>query len=244
LIKIRYADLPAGLHVRAEVRGRSTVIYLLPGLTPAQRRAALVRARRNASMGHGPQLPTARFVAAVLADHLTATLRNGATAFRAHPLLLLPPVIIAVTATFVYIMLAAVTITIRPPQGDGSYPQPGTVLPAPRHPRPGQPGVPGRIGDQAGPGPAGTPRPGGPASPRPSRSPGRSATVTPSASASGSGSRSARPTASPRPSAPTPGPPGSGTPSPPSSTSPTPSPSPSPTGKCVHIGPLGLCLKL
>jgi hypothetical protein len=32
LIKIRYADLPAGLHVRAECSGRSTIIYLLPGL--------------------------------------------------------------------------------------------------------------------------------------------------------------------------------------------------------------------
>ena len=39
MVKIRYSELPAGLHVRAEARGRDTVIYLLPGLTPAQRRA-------------------------------------------------------------------------------------------------------------------------------------------------------------------------------------------------------------
>ena len=57
MIKIRYADLPGGLHVRVEARGKDTIIYLLPGLTVAQRRAALRRARSSARMGHGPRLP-------------------------------------------------------------------------------------------------------------------------------------------------------------------------------------------
>ena len=60
MIKIRYADLPAGLHIRAVARGKDTIIFLLPGLTPPQRQAALRRARSSARMGHGratgPQL--------------------------------------------------------------------------------------------------------------------------------------------------------------------------------------------
>jgi hypothetical protein len=39
VIKIRYADLPGGLHIRAVARGKDTIIYLLPGLTAYQRQA-------------------------------------------------------------------------------------------------------------------------------------------------------------------------------------------------------------
>src|SRR5580704_8387422 len=102
LIKIRYADLPAGLHVRAAADGRHTIVYLLPGLTRAERRAALLRIRRSAELGHGPRLPAR--------DRAAATARNGAAAFRAHPLLLLPPVLIVASATLVYVMLSAVSI--------------------------------------------------------------------------------------------------------------------------------------
>ncbi len=56
MIKIRYTDLPAGLHIGGGPR-KDTVIYLLPGLTAAQRQAALRRARSSARMGHGPRLP-------------------------------------------------------------------------------------------------------------------------------------------------------------------------------------------
>lgn len=226
MIKIRYADLPAGLHVRAESSGRSTILYLLPGLTLAQRRAALIRARRGASMGYGPGLPAAGVAVAVMLDRARATLRNGASAFRAHPLLLLPPVILVLSATFAYVMLAAVTITIRGPQASGGYPQPGA---APGIHRPGHAGQPGQVGGADGPGPAGRSRAGGPArSHRPSRSPrpSRSATAVPS----------------PSPSSPASGPPGRVSPSP--SASPSPDPSPSSSGTCLDIGPLGVCLKL
>ena len=57
MITIRYADLPEGLHARAEARGRRTVIYLRPGLTAEQRRLSLRRARQSARMGYGPRLP-------------------------------------------------------------------------------------------------------------------------------------------------------------------------------------------
>jgi len=90
LIRSRYSDLPPGLHARAKARGRTTIIYLLPGLSRAERRSALLRVRRNASMGNGPPLPAASVAAAVLADRAKATARNGIAALRAHPLLLLP----------------------------------------------------------------------------------------------------------------------------------------------------------
>jgi hypothetical protein len=227
LIKIRYSDLPAGLHVRAEAHGRGATIYLLPGLTPTERRAALLRARRNANMGHGPRLPATGVAIAVAADRVSATLRNGAAAFRAHPLLLLPPLIIVVSATLVYILTAAVTITFRaPPQASGPYPQIG-VAPGPHRSQPSAPGgTPGDGAPSAGPDPtASGPRPG-----RSARPPGRSHSPSPSGSAS----------ASPRPTPP----PGSDSPTPAPTLTPTPSPTPSPSPTCLDIGPLGICLKL
>jgi hypothetical protein len=68
LIKIRYADLPAGLHARTEAQGRSTIIYLLPGLTAIERRAALVRACQSANLGYGPRLSSAGVAFAVARD--------------------------------------------------------------------------------------------------------------------------------------------------------------------------------
>ncbi|HEY5358321.1 MAG TPA: hypothetical protein VIJ82_11705 [Streptosporangiaceae bacterium] len=236
MIKIRYAELPAGLHVRAEARGRSTIIFLLPGLTPAQRRAALIRARRSASLGHGPSLPAAGVALAVTVDQIKATLRNGLLAFRAHPLLLFPPVIIAATATLVYIMLASGTLVIRSPQAGGPFPQPG---PVPGRPGPSRSAAPAdRPASGGGPGStvaAGHRRPGRPApSPHPSRSAGHSTSPSPSPSTSPSPSPSPQPTGQPGPtSAP-------GSPSP----SPTFPPSPSPSSSCLKLGALGICLTL
>ena len=56
MVKIRYSELPAGLHVSAKKHGRRAIIYLQPGLTAAERRAALVRVRKGSRMGHGPAL--------------------------------------------------------------------------------------------------------------------------------------------------------------------------------------------
>jgi hypothetical protein len=55
VIKIRYADLPQGLHKPVRSGGRRPVIYLLPGLSPAQRRDALRRLIRSSRQGHGPR---------------------------------------------------------------------------------------------------------------------------------------------------------------------------------------------
>jgi hypothetical protein len=250
LIKIRYSDLPAGLHVRAEAVGRSTIIYLLPGLNSTERRAALLRARRSASMGHGPRLPAGSVVAAGARDRVAATARNSAAAFRAHPLLLLPPVLIAVGATLVYVMMSAVSITYpqaNPPRSTESAPagrpgQPGSGPGPAARGRVGGPSAPG----SGGPGAPGGGRPGGghPGAPGSSPSPPRgtsasprpSAPGSPSAPPSGSGSPAPGPSSSaPADPAPTGGP---------ASPSPAPSPTPTPSSStCVTVGPVGVCLK-
>ena len=51
MIKIRYADLPDGLHADVRTCGRRPVIYLLPGLSAAQRRDALRRLIRYLTAG-------------------------------------------------------------------------------------------------------------------------------------------------------------------------------------------------
>src|ERR1700723_3335145 len=113
MVKIRYSELPAGLHVRAEARGRDTVIYLLPGLTPAQRRAALIRVRSSSRMGHGPRLPAASMAMAVGADRLRPTVPNGAAARRGPPVLLLPPLILLVSGAIVFVLMSFVTLTVH-----------------------------------------------------------------------------------------------------------------------------------
>jgi hypothetical protein len=222
MVKIRYTDLPAGLHVSTEKHGRHTVIYLLPGLTAAQRRAALVRVRSSARMGHGPRLPAVSMAVALGLDRLRTTVCNGAGAMRAHPLLLLPPLILLVSGGIVFMLMSFVTLTVRSHDpAQGSTRPPGRFAPTPsRHPRPDpDPStvVPAIVG------PGGS-EPGyhhkGEASPTPSVS---------------------------SPSSPNPIISNSPTPSPtPSTLSPSPSPSPSASQSqsCLKLGPLGLCVSL
>jgi hypothetical protein len=115
MVKIRYSELPAGLHVVAKACRRGTVVYLLPGLTPAQRRAALVRVRSSARMGHGPPMPTLSMTLAVAADRARTTTRNGAAALRGHPMVLLPPLIAVLASAIVFVLMSFVTLTIAPP---------------------------------------------------------------------------------------------------------------------------------
>jgi hypothetical protein len=239
LIKIRYSDLPNGLHVRADDQGRHTVIYLLPGLTPAQRRAALRRVRSSARMGCGPKMPAAGFAGAVVADRLWTTVRNGAGAMRAHPALLFPPLIIFVSAALAFFLLSSVSIRYQPAAvGPGSplVPvAPGQVRTSVAGNPGSQPGgatAPGSTGRTVSPAPGKSsgkhPAGSGPSSP-PGASPSPSASPTPAPGSS-----------SPPPDQPAPGPPSAG-----------PSPSPSPSGSggdgggvCVDVGPLGVCLHL
>ena len=117
MVKIRYSELPAGLHVVAEACRRGTIVYLLPGLTPAQRRAALVRVRSSARMGHGPLVPTLSMALAVAADRARTTTRNGLAALRRHPMVFLPPLIAVLASAIVFTLMSFVTLSIAPNDG-------------------------------------------------------------------------------------------------------------------------------
>jgi hypothetical protein len=111
MITIRYADLPEGLHARAESRGRRTIIYLRPGLTPEQRRESLRRARQSGRMGHGPRLPASGVAFAVARLTCRTTVRNAAAAGRRHPLT--SALLLAVLSAAVVCYLLFVTVSIR-----------------------------------------------------------------------------------------------------------------------------------
>ena len=238
MIKIRYSDLPAGLHLSAEVRGKHTVLFLLPGLTAPQRKAALRRARSAARVGHGPALPALGLARAVAADRIATTVRNGLAATRMHPAIFIPPMIIMVSVAITYVLLVSFSIRFVPPQsephlvlpnsGRGAVHSPRTADPGSRPASGAEPGSPGTDG------PAPSGRPG-------SRSPSPSASPSPATSGR-------RPSGSASPSAPVP----SRSPDPSRSPGPSPSAPPAPdpgsssggSGVCLKVGLLGVCVPL
>lgn len=99
MICIRYRDLSGGLHAVAECSGRGTTLFLVPGLTAGQRRAALRRLRHESRRGCGPRLPAAQLGVAVAADQVRSAVGQLAAAVRLHPaLIMLPTVLVAVLA--------------------------------------------------------------------------------------------------------------------------------------------------
>lgn len=234
MIKIRYADLPAGLHIRAVARGKDTIIFLLPGLTAAQRQAALRRARSSARMGQGPRLPVAAVLGAVMVDRMRTTVRNGAAAMRGHPAILVPPLVIVMSAAVAYILLVSVNIRIHDPQASGPA-GPGIPIPAAVGPPGSGADNPGARPGSTSPGTSGQSQPthkgsgggqggtGGSPSPSPTPSPVKS-TSAPS------------PSPSPSPSAADPGPTAGGVNSTGSGSG-----SPGAGGLCLDPGPPGVC---
>jgi hypothetical protein len=244
VIKIRYTDLPAGVHVRTTNRGGHTVVFLLPGLTPAQRKAALRQARGVARVGQGPPLPRAALARALAADQLRATIRNGFGAMRMHPAIFFPPLILLLSAAVAYLLLVSATIHFTPgPHGAGpggaaigaSAPPGGAVAP---HPGPGHrpvhqpagrspaPSAPGPVPSSAH--PTTTPVP--PVT-SPTSSPSPDPTPTPSSSASSPGAPSPSPSPSRRPS-----------PSPTAPPAPGPGSGPGGGTVCIKIFLVGICL--
>jgi hypothetical protein len=236
VIRIRYADLPAGLHIRAVARGKDTIVYLLPGLTAAQRQAALRRARSSGRMGQGPRLPVAGVAAAMAVDRIRTTVRNGAAAMRAHPAVLVPPMMIVLTAAVAYILLVSVSIKMHERQASGPVGRGTPVAAAVAPPQVGRADDPGSQPSSW------WPSSGKPGTPAPKKSGGgHRATGTPSPSP-GPSATGSEPEPTPSP-APTPG------------ASPSPSPSPGGTdspgsgsgssgggGLCLDLGLLGVCL--
>jgi hypothetical protein len=249
VIKIRYCDLPQGRHAHVHTAGRRPVIYLLPGLSPAQRRDALGRLIRISRQGYGPRLraPGVRF--AVTRDIAKTTTRNALAAVRCHPAGSTALAALIAAGVICYAFFVTVTVRFTPhpagppvaaPSGPqvpgGQSPGSGTTSPADT-----QPSVTGRR--TAVPAPPGT------------------GASTPPGTGTATSGQAANPVPLPTGTWSAPGgvlPPGSAEPSspassPPSATpSPVPSPAPSPAslaprrgnpgGLCLQLGSLGVCL--
>src|SRR5437879_5179630 len=115
MIKIRYRDsneLSPGLHAAAERHGRSTTVYLLPGLTAQERRAALRRLRLSARMGYCPRLPAARLALALLADRIRTTIGQAGAVFRMHPAGSTVPVMVVSAGAIAFLALSTVSIRV------------------------------------------------------------------------------------------------------------------------------------
>jgi len=244
MIKIRYRgpnELSPGLHAAAERHGRSTTVYLLPGLSAAERRSALRRLRMASRRGYGPRLPALQMALAHLGDRIRTTAVQAAAVLRLHPAGSTVPVMLLSAGAIAFLAVSAVSIRI----GDHEDSSP-------------------LIAAIAAPGPGGSPRPAGaiPAD-QERRSPGRHGSVGGAfrqayvgsgspGDPEGSGSPSPKPGGTPTGAAPSPSP--TPTPSPPPSPTPRPPSSPSHSVKhgpaagsgggmvCVTIGELQFCL--
>jgi len=242
VIRIRYSDLPGGLHASARSEGRHTVIYLVPGLSAADRHAAIDRLRASARVGHGPKLPAISLTLALIVDRVRLNLRNAAAAARLHPLGAAIPVVLLACGAILYGLFVTVTIRIGQPA-----PQAGSVpLPFPAVTTPAA--APGSAAlDPAGADPTSVSRLTGA---RSASHPGRTAPGQVTGAHPGPSSTPA-PAPGPSISSSPPGgppPPGHHPSPPPTSRPPSPSPSPSPTrssgggGVCLNVGFLGICL--
>jgi len=140
MVRIRYSELPVGLHVTAVAVGRQTIVYLLPGLTSAERKSALLRVRSSARVGHGPSLPVFALAKAVVADRLRGILRTLAAAMRRHPVLLVPFTALVLSVTVLVVVAGTTGATL----GRLSAPEPRPAVTSPpaswrrfaRHPEP------------------------------------------------------------------------------------------------------------
>jgi hypothetical protein len=123
VIRIRYSsELQPGLHGRVDRHGRVTSVYLLPGLTPPQRRAALRRMRQQGRMGICPRLPAAQLAAALFADRVRAAFGQAGAIVRVHPAGSTLPVMAVSVAITSFFVLSALSVHIvhLPPQAIGS----------------------------------------------------------------------------------------------------------------------------
>lgn len=205
MIKIRYSDLPPGLHASAETEGKHTVLYLIPGLSPTDRQCAIDRLRASAKVGHGPKLPAIPLALALMADRITVNFRNAVAAARLHPTGLAIPAVVLTGAGVLYALLVTVSLHMGLPATSALTLEPLPVVSAPASPGPSHqasargthsaapahpsrlPGGPGRDGHTAAgspPHPQATPSAGQPptgSSPPagPSPSPSRSRTPSP-----------------------------------------------------------------
>lgn len=108
MIRIRYLDLSAGMHGRAWSAGRTTTVYLRPGLTGAQRSGALRRLRQESRRGCGPRLPTGQLAVALGADWVRTAAARLIAILRLHPAVaLVPALLLGVVAALLLVTAGA-----------------------------------------------------------------------------------------------------------------------------------------
>jgi hypothetical protein len=115
VIKIRYRDvseLSPGLHAVAERRGRVITVYVIPGLTAAERNAALRRLRLSGRRGYGPRLAAVPLAFARFADRIRTTVARARSVFRAHPAGATGPVMLMSAGAIAFLVLSAVSVRI------------------------------------------------------------------------------------------------------------------------------------
>jgi len=111
MIRIRYGSISSGLHAKAESGATGTTLYLLPGLSSAQRKAALRRLRQEARRGCGPTLPLEQLAMALAADWINTRFRRVATVVKLHPAGSLIPVVLT-GGCVVLLVLASESVRI------------------------------------------------------------------------------------------------------------------------------------
>ena len=224
MIRIRYSDLPAGVHASAKSERGHTVIYLVRGLSAADRRAATDRLRASARVGHGPKIPPIPLAVALIADRIRLNLKNALAAARLHPIGAAIPVLVLAAGSILYALFVTVSIHIgSEPAQAAPAPMPLSAATAPTHT-----GTDPAAGDAA---PVPASRLTGAGSGTSSRHRGGRGQVVRAHRGPSSG--------------PTPTPTGSTPPAGHPSPSGSPAPGPSPTrshGVCVNLGILGVCL--
>ncbi len=261
MIRIRYRsanELSPGLHAAAERHGRSTTVYLLSGLTTAERRAAVRRLRISARMGRNPRLPAAQLGIALLADRIRTSLGQAGAIFRSHPAGSTVPVMVISAGAIAFLALSAVSIRVihtprtpgqplaagLPAASAGAIPITGGATGRPGGVIPGGAGAasdlvtPGRTGSGgAGPGqPGATGRAGAAGGSGANGGSGVGTTLTgnadptPSPAADGGSTAPAAPAAAAAAATSAP------------AAQPSPTGSASSSGACLHLGPLGVCL--
>ena len=104
MIRIRYLDLSAGMHGRAWSAGRTTTVYLRPGLTGTQRSGVLRRLRQESRMGCGPRLPAGQLAVAIGADWIRTAAARLIAIVRLHPAAaLVPALLLGATAALLLV---------------------------------------------------------------------------------------------------------------------------------------------
>jgi hypothetical protein len=267
MIKIRYRDpheLSPGLHAHAERHGRRTTVYLLPGLSAAQRRAALRRLQISARRGYGPRLPALQLALALAVDRVRTNIGWAGAVFRSHPAGSTVPVMVVSAGAIAFLALSAASIrVIHPPRVSGPPPFAGAAANLPLNTRTGASspsgktdpgsagrlpgagslpatGVPGNAGHGAGArddsGNGGILAGSADPTPAPDAAPSSAAPAAPSSAAPAA--RSSSSAAAPATSAST----ASAWPTSASTASAWLTPSASNSGACVNLGSLGVCV--